>query len=138
MLTQNEKKWLETRGKRPVPCALNESWDWCLNICSGQTLPLRPPCPMVPDYRDAAEFEARVAAELARLNMSMCPCRFCRLKYARLMVEREMEAEYDRTMTNGWKSWIANIQPRRPTMTDHADRSTEALARVKEAPCPKN
>ena len=113
MLTQNEKNWLEEREKRPVPCALNESWDWCLTICSGQILPPRPPCPMVPDYCDAAEFEARVAAELARPNMSMCPCwmgdceykhrggygavcQSCRLKYARFMVE-QMETENDRS-----------------------------------------
>lgn len=113
MLTQNEKNWLEEREKRPVPCSLNESWNWCLNICSGQTLPLRPSCLMVPDYRDAAEFEARVAAELARPNMAMCPCwtgdceykrqsgygavcRACRLKYAHLAVEADMEAKNDR------------------------------------------
>lgn len=116
MLTQNEKNWLEEREKRPVPCSLNESWNWCLNICSGQTLPLRPSCPMVPDYRDAAEFEARVAAELATVRIeinwgedfSCCPptmthreCstepsidyQWCHLKYARIAVEAKMEAE---------------------------------------------
>lgn len=115
MLTQNEKNWLEEREKRPAPCILNESWNWCLNICSGQTLPLRSPCPMVPDYRDAAEFEARVAAKLAIARMevnwdddfSCCPpetgerecskkrldCQWCWLKNARLAVESEMEAE---------------------------------------------
>lgn len=72
MLTQNEKNWLEEREKRPAPCSLNESWNWCLNICIGQTLPLRHPCPMVPDYRDAAEFEARVAMLLAG-GESFCP-----------------------------------------------------------------
>ena len=115
MLTQNEKNWLEEREKRSAPCSLNESWNWCLNICIGQTLPLRHPCPMVPDYRYAAEFEARVAAKLAIARMevnwdddfSCCPpetgerecskkrldCQWCWLKNARLAVESEMEAE---------------------------------------------
>lgn len=120
MLTQNEKNWLEEREKRPVPCSLNESWNWCLNICSGQTLPLRPSCPMVPDYRDAAEFEARVAAHLATAlmtrnwddSLSCCPpslterecakkhpqdldCHWCHLKYARIAVEEELTGRHD-------------------------------------------
>lgn len=130
MLTQNENNWLKEREKRPAPCNLEENWNWCLNICNGQSLQFGPPCPLVPDYRDAAEFEARVAAKSAGGD-GYCPqedevyrsennircawdisgemreadypeeevekdCKWCSLKYVRIAVEAEMEAEHDR------------------------------------------
>ena len=56
-------------------------------------------CDLRPDYRDAAEFEARVAAKLAEEGktyffmhvMGYAPESELRLKYARLAVEAEME-----------------------------------------------
>lgn len=67
-------------------------------------------CPLVSDFRDAAEFEARVAAKLTGLNAAELPCypnflclfsakhlgmgcKDCFLKHARLAVEAEMEKE---------------------------------------------
>lgn len=64
-------------------------------------------CPLASDYRDAAEFEARVAAKLATYEYTdpcngktRCPyagkgwsCRRCNLKHARLAVEEEMAME---------------------------------------------
>lgn len=78
MLTQNEKNWLEEREKRPVPCVLNESWNLGTNWDSG--FPFCPP----------------------EMTERLCPrafnqdCHWCHLKYARLTVEQEMEAEHDR------------------------------------------
>lgn len=101
MLTPNEKNWLEEREKRSVPCILDESWNWCLDICQGLTLPHRAPCPLFPDYRDAAEFEARVAELLANEEWVVSwkydedGGMYQRniLKIARLSVEAEMEME---------------------------------------------
>ena len=61
------------------------------------------------DYRDAAEFEARVASLLAQPEGAWQPCFYthcplgsvfseeeciqCRIKYARIAVEQEMEQE---------------------------------------------
>lgn len=58
-----------------------------------------------PDYQDAAEFEARVAAKLAagwkvsehlpcsKTKCSEFDCASCRLKIARFLVEEEMDAD---------------------------------------------
>jgi hypothetical protein len=106
MLTESDKKWLGKREKRGAyfcfhcsggdlefPCL--ESWH-SPNDC---------PVEDGQDYRDAAEFEARVAAKLATyeytdpcLGKTICPyagkgwtCSRCNLKHARLAVEEEME-----------------------------------------------
>lgn len=113
MLTEAEKKWLEERKQLNYPaactrfnptksnrtngdchpiCGLDYNWrDWECVLRPGKN-----------DYKDAAEFEARVANRLARL-MYLTPCvaggctehtlhcTVCRLKYARLAVEEEMK-----------------------------------------------
>lgn len=99
-LTESEKKWLEKR----------EKW----NSKSGYYLtPWAFPNKTLyrvteyADYRDAAEFEARVALLLAQKYGAWEPCYHshctegadtvadcmeCRLKHARLAVEQEMDA----------------------------------------------
>lgn len=105
MLTNNEKEWLIHR----------RSGDWCVTTgcsawCDRTEGHSRTPycfsksCYMddTDFYRDAAEFEARVAALLATYgecpsfavmectkNMNT-PCEWCKMKAARLQVEEEM------------------------------------------------
>ena len=102
MLTKQEKKWLKERENRPAPCGdRQEDCRGCLSRF----------CILMPDYQDAAEFEARVAAKLTlkepcplpeHADLDDCPyfieheesafsCRWCRLKRARIAVEEEME-----------------------------------------------
>lgn len=109
MLTEAEKKWLEERENRickfcihcpgylnTIPCL-----DWWDGTCMMDTT--------LEEFRDAAEFEARVAAKLAQSPCWSCPeksklscprgkseangrpkAEACRLKHARLAVEEEM------------------------------------------------
>lgn len=62
-LTEQELRWLESRQYRNNPCTPYKRafihCEDCSGHRSGQT------CPMIPDYRDAAEFEACVAKKLA-------------------------------------------------------------------------
>lgn len=76
MLTDSEKRWL--RGKELAPRAYCV---WCYNfdLCSKT----RKTCWCPTDYAPADDFDARVAAKLAKLD--------CVLKYARLAVEEEMD-----------------------------------------------
>ena len=100
MLTNSEWKWLADRKKERlfvcrfcpgkaygrempdtggVPC-----------VCHCMSLHIRPECYKLhkgTGWDDAAVFEARVAAKLAKMD--------CVLKYARLAVEEEMDAEMD-------------------------------------------
>jgi hypothetical protein len=104
MLTEAEKKWLEERKDKgeynfyycqycnKIPSIVTGG------LCAG-------PCPMYPggfEYEDAAEFEARVSRIMAlylgappcgtgKCNNPDFLCPECRLKYARLAVEQEME-----------------------------------------------
>lgn len=110
MLTEAEKKWL---GNREFANAVNYGAYscpscWWLNKELEECI-LRRCLRFDPDYQDAAEFEARVAAKLATmtcdrfcpaaLNNRVCrrawadrrPMYECRLKRARLAVEAEME-----------------------------------------------
>ena len=118
MLSKKERVWLE---RRKNPCV------HCSNYgkACGYTLHPEATCAWIdldvadPDYKDAAEFEARVAALLATREFKWLeypceygddtchhiPCppgedraehrlwcrRWCKLKIARLAVEREME-----------------------------------------------
>lgn len=121
MLTDQEKAWLE---RRKSPCL------HCSNrgrACGYSPLPAGAACAWIdfdvedPDYKDAAEFEARVAALLAtqRFKWLEYPCeygddtchhlpcppgkefaphrlwcrRWCKIKFARLAVEQEMEEQ---------------------------------------------
>lgn len=110
-----EKTWLEENKNLCLRCEWNYYDNPCIRygrLGKSGSCPGFEPRGHEYDYRDAAEFEARVAAELARPNMSMCPCwmhdcdykrsgygavcRSCRLKYARLSAEQDMEADHDR------------------------------------------
>ena len=105
MLTQSELVWLQERRTTIAPCGA--SWNWCRKQCgifSGIHS-----CLLASDYRDAAEFEARVAVIAANgaqpcLVDGHCPegkereCeRYnicftrCGLKYARLLVESVLD-----------------------------------------------
>lgn len=114
MLTYNEKRWLKKRNEWSV-CS------YCSNIPQTMCLYGERPhfCALLDvDYKDAAEFSERVAAKLAEAfmgvidaefnyqlpsNCAACPCEGkcsldCKdsiLKWARLAVEEEMDAEMD-------------------------------------------
>lgn len=119
MLTEQEKAWLERRKSPCVHCSNHGK------ACCGYFLPAGATCAWIdldvaePDYRDAAEFETRVAALLSTREFRWLeyPCeygddtchhiscppgkdhaehrlwcrRWCKLKIARLMIEKEME-----------------------------------------------
>lgn len=113
-LTEQEREWLERRKKNEkeygsvyCPCCeqFNPEWDLYFGYCNDST-----DCPLTEhDFRDAAEFEARVAVKLATVICSgcedfneknVCPLATyqttgiyeCRMKHARLAVEAEMDA----------------------------------------------
>jgi hypothetical protein len=104
-LTEAEKKWL---GEREVADAVDYGAYSCpscgmLSKLDGYCVLRR--CPRFdPNFEDAAEFEARVAAWMAD-NLPSCDfckwyeecfptsCARTRLKYARLAVEAEMEED---------------------------------------------
>lgn len=97
MLTEQERKWLEFRKYRKAPCG--EETHHCVGCL------VRCGCSLTPDFIDAAEFEARVAARLAgawAIGEDMCfnnhcqlfdkdRCTACYLKNARIAVEEEMD-----------------------------------------------
>lgn len=105
MLTDSEKKWLEQRNA--VQFMVNQY------RVPGTRDGYRIRKIQTADWRDAAEFEARVAVELSILPEDVHPCPYgatnrcsyddcgnlhlgCRrsiLKYARLKVEEEMNAD---------------------------------------------
>lgn len=57
MLTEKERKWLEERKHRKAPCG--DETHHCVGCM------VKYGCSLTPDWIDAAEFEARVAAKLA-------------------------------------------------------------------------
>ena len=115
MLSEQEKEWLERRKNLCWRCFIEsycsielhhgvhteECWNWrpCVNSDGGMQKHA-----FYVDFRDAAEFEARVARELTEPNGDYMPfcmpedcdfhergnCRACRLMYARIAVEEEM------------------------------------------------
>lgn len=115
MLTESEKEWLKTRDKKRPYCFYCEALfgaDSCYWKCVTES------CAMYPDMKDAAEYEARVAAKLATYATMMvgsdiaapcleCPCQKAGVCYhgtnkscqwsflttARLQVEEEMDAD---------------------------------------------
>lgn len=118
MLTKQEKKWLEERKKRTQHCDTCPNRVGYYELCSSCRSRSLYGLSLCPDYRDAAEFEARVAVVAATgaqpclvddelpLLGGECPegkgkeCfRFslcfthCGLKHARLYVEEEMDNE---------------------------------------------
>ena len=111
MLSKKERVWLERRKNPCVHCVhygLDCDKDGTLpgNVCAWLELDVGDP-----DYKDAAEFEARVALWLVHNGrlfeepcsyQRKCKCphlpfkrgycnRWCKLMTARLAVEREME-----------------------------------------------
>ena len=115
MLTDKDREWLEKRKpptEKPWPTTADDNF--CKH-CKQRITDCVPwyrktgdcPTDRGGDFRDAAEFEARVAAKLAQNTQAVpciehgCPhgmpliwlCVSCRLKYARLAVEAEMEQE---------------------------------------------
>lgn len=89
MLTQSEKRWLKKRKEWSV-CS------YCSNIPQTMCLYGERPhfCALLDvDYKDAAEFEGRVAAKLADIEyLPVADTRpWVRLMYARLAVEEEMD-----------------------------------------------
>ena len=105
MLDKATLEWWENRDL----CVKCEGFFYCMYRKSPYGLNVRfcklytPERLSEPDYKDALEFEARVAANLA--NEEDCPitdgcvffgegvCAWCKLKEARLTVEQEMIRE---------------------------------------------
>ena len=116
MLTDKDREWLEKREKRGAyycyHCTDGRIHFECKDVWNS---PNNCPLEDAQDFRDAAEFEARVAAKLVSNNF---PCRYCPdfriatkcplttrgtvtdygpfpclLRQARLTVEAEMEQE---------------------------------------------
>lgn len=117
-----EKTWLEENKNLCLRCEWNYYDNPCIRygrLGESGSCPGFEPRGHKYDYQDAAEFEARVAAELAIARMeinwgediscclptmthreclsSSVDCHWCCLKYARLAVEAEMETEHDRS-----------------------------------------
>ena len=120
MLTNSEKLWLKTRDSyEHFSCRYCPGLPYygpftpahgrpCARWCYKQKE--RKACWLASYYEDAALFEARVAAKLANPQWAVCwnsdsclefggskdeprwvwDCEWCRLKYARLQVEEEM------------------------------------------------
>lgn len=98
--------------------------EWCKNDAGNQ------------DWKDAAEFEARVAVYLAKSPCLTCPdnsrnCprknspekgrpffEACRIKHARIAVEKEMEQEAYQTAALAWGGEIPSPLPGHTRMTE--------------------
>lgn len=116
MLTEADKTWLEERKPPTVKLCPTTADDNFCKHCKQYDIDCVPwfrntgDCPTHRggDYREAAEFEARVAAKLAEgicgfcddfASFPSCPLSiysrpkydYCTLKHARLAVEAEME-----------------------------------------------
>lgn len=121
MLSEQEKEWLERRKNLCGRCFIEsycsielhhgvhteECWNWrpCVNSDGGMQKHA-----FYVDFRDAAEFEARVAEKLAKSICVVCPdnkngsCQTrqnypqradieaCRMRHARIAAEAEMDA----------------------------------------------
>ena len=117
MLTEAEKKWLEKRAVESCETCRDPDELFC-SLCSRDPRPKSlsadffsmSGCAMTTNWQDAAEFEARVAEKLANCDGAFQPCHRtrcpegansaaecipCRLKYARLKVEAEMEENHE-------------------------------------------
>lgn len=106
MLNAQEKEWLERRKNLCERCFYGEDGrpNFCGRWRDGKCIDFDPESCLSEnvDYKDAAEFEARVAVLLTDRDAPYVPpchivcdhrrkCRACRLMYARLAVEAEME-----------------------------------------------
>ena len=120
MLTEQERKWLEERKKRTQHCDTCPNRVGYYELCSSCRSRSLYGLSLCPDYRDAAEIEARVAVVAANGAQPClqydynCPYGYagdcpdncdgnynrfgtqatrCGLKHARLYVEEEMDNE---------------------------------------------
>lgn len=118
MLTEKERKWLEERKKRTQHCDTCPNRVGYYELCSSCRSRSLYGLSLCPDYRDAAEFESRVAVVAANGAQPClqydydCPYGYagdcpdncdgnynrfgtqathCGLKHARLYVEEEMD-----------------------------------------------
>ena len=114
MLTETELKWVKETRHLCNRCEWNLYDNPCVRygrLGMGERCPGFSPRNLEHDYRDAAEFEARVAVYLAKSPCLTCPdnprncprentpekgrpfLEACRMKHARIAVEQEMEQE---------------------------------------------
>lgn len=105
MLDKGTMEWLMNREQIEIAnglyyCAHCGLFSDNYSVFTGYCIGEYSECPLVSDYRDAAEFEARVAAKLAAdchdcgrckiVDLCNGICKQERLKYARIEVEEEM------------------------------------------------
>lgn len=114
MLTEQEKKWLEERKKRTQHCDTCPNRVGYYELCSSCRSRSLYGLSLCPDYRDAAEFEARAKVIALHLDIEDVPCAhgmtmfcpakhlkgkgcgdWCRMRMAHLQAEKEMDNEQD-------------------------------------------
>ncbi len=112
MLTKQEKKWLEERKKRTQHCDTCPNRVGYYELCSSCRSRSLYGLSLCPDYRDAAEFEARAKIIALHLDIEDVPCAhgmrmfcpakhfkgkgcgdWCRMRMAHLQAEKEMDNE---------------------------------------------
>ncbi|WP_300709673.1 hypothetical protein [uncultured Desulfovibrio sp.] len=115
MLTEAEERWLELRKNLCTLCEWNLYDNPCVRYGrageTGKCKGFEPRNVGSDDYRDAAEFEARVAEKLAKSICVVCPenkngrcttrqnyaqradIEACRMRHARIAVEEEIDSE---------------------------------------------
>ena len=112
MLTEQERKWLEERKKRTQYCDTCPNRVGYYELCSSCRSRSLYGLSLCPDYRDAAEFEARAKIIALHLDIEDVPCAhgmtmfcpakhfkgkgcgdWCRMRMAHLQAEKEMDNE---------------------------------------------
>lgn len=112
MLTEKERKWLEERKKRTQHCDTCPNRVGYYELCSSCRSRRLYGLSLCPDYRDAAEFEARAKIIALHLDIEDVPCAhgmrmfcpakhfkgkgcgdWCRMRMAHLQAEKEMDNE---------------------------------------------
>ena len=112
MLTKQEKKWLEERKKRTQHCDTCPNRVGYYELCSSCRSRSLYGLSLCPDYRAAAEFEARAKIIALHLDIEDVPCAhgmrmfcpakhfkgkgcgdWCRMRMAHLQAEKEMDNE---------------------------------------------
>lgn len=110
MLTEKEKRWLEERKKRTQHCDTCPNRVGYYELCSSCRSRSLYGLSLCPDYRDAAEFEARAKIIALHLDIEDVPCAhgmtmfcpakhfkgkgcgdWCRMRMAHLQAEKEMD-----------------------------------------------
>ncbi len=110
MLTDKEKRWLEERKKRTQHCDTCPNRVGYYELCSSCRSRSLYGLSLCPDYRDAAEFEARAKVIALHLDIEDVPCAhgmtmfcpakhfkgkgcgdWCRMRMAHLQAEKEMD-----------------------------------------------